>query len=167
MKSHIIAALALFALPACVSAGDNFSPRRATYAMNAEEIAIRAIISTQAAAWNRGDIDGFMQGYWNSPELRFASGGTVTRGWQTTRDRYRANYGTDIKSMGRLTFSGIEVVQLAPDAAIVHGRWQLAYPGRAPNGLFTLVFRRIGGKWVIVSDTTTAAPDTPPAPAAR
>ena len=158
MKSHLFAALALLVLPACVSGGDSFIPRRATYTMNADEIAIRAVIGAQADAWNRGDIDGFMQGYWNSPELRFASGGTVTKGWETTRDRYRATYGSDTQSMGRLTFSAIEVMPLSPEAAIVHGRWQLAYPGRMPNGLFTLVFRRIGGKWVIVSDTTTAAP---------
>lgn len=147
------------ALGGCTSPGESFGwGRMAADTMGESEIAIRAVLAAQAAAWNRGDIDGFMQGYWNSPELRFLSGGQVTRGWQATRDRYDARYGTSPQTMGRLSFSRLDVAGLSHNAAVVYGAWQLERETDAPHGLFTLVFRKVGGAWVIVSDTTTAAP---------
>lgn len=121
-----------------------------------EEDRILAVLATQQEAWNAGDIDGFMQGYWQSPELRFASGGTVTKGWQETRDRYHANY-ADRSIMGELSFNELYVTLLAEDAAIVHGAWALQRTADRPSGLFTLVFEEIDGAWKIVSDTTTSA----------
>lgn len=118
--------------------------------------AIRGVLSKQTAAWNRSDIDTFMQGYWHSPDLRFASGGTVTRGWQETSDRYHARY-SDRAKMGQLNFSDLEISLLSPEAAIVHGRWQLKRENDAPSGLFTLVFRKFGDDWRIISDITTSA----------
>ncbi len=118
--------------------------------------AIRSVLMQQQTAWNRGDIVAFMQGYWRSPDLRFASGGTVTRGWQETSDRYHARY-SDRAKMGVLSFSDLEIRLLAPDAAIVHGRWELERAEDAPSGLFTLVFRKFGDDWRIISDTTTSA----------
>lgn len=119
---------------------------------------VQAVLDRQAVAWNEGDIDGFMEGYWNSEALTFAGGGTVTRGWQATRDRYHARY-TDRRAMGRLTFSELQITPLGDDTALVLGRWDLqreAEAGGPAGGMFTLVFRRLDGRWVIVHDHTSA-----------
>ncbi|WP_233356041.1 YybH family protein [Henriciella aquimarina] len=120
------------------------------------EAEIRAVLAQQDAAWDAGDIERFMEGYWQSPELRFASGGSVVRGYWKTLERYRTRY-TDRAAMGLLDFEELEIVRLGPEAAVVHGRWQLTRENDAPSGLFTLIFRRIDGNWKIVSDTTTSA----------
>ncbi|HIG20997.1 nuclear transport factor 2 family protein [Henriciella sp.] len=117
---------------------------------------IEAVIQKQAAAWNRGDIEAFMDGYLRSSKLRFASGGTVTRGFEPTLARYKARYDTR-EAMGTLSFTELETVLLSEDAAVLHGRWQLIRDNDTPSGLFTLVFRKIGGDWQIISDTTTSA----------
>lgn len=122
----------------------------------AEEASILAVLSQQDVSWNAGDIDGFMASYQNSPDLRFASGGAVTRGWTATNERYHARYNSRAK-MGRLTTYDQEVVLLAPDAAVVHGRWKLERASDTPSGLYTLVMRKFGDDWRIVSDTTTSA----------
>jgi ketosteroid isomerase-like protein len=99
-----------------------------------------------------------MLGYARSEDTRFASGADVVRGWQTVHDRYQSRYNSP-ERMGRLAFSGMEVSVLAPDAAVVFGRWELERKGEAtrPAGLFTLVFRRIDGQWRIVADHTSSA----------
>jgi len=117
---------------------------------------LQTVLTTQQSAWNRGDIDAFMEGYWKHEALRFASGGNVTNGWQATIDRYKARY-TDRAAMGTLDFSGLDIEVLSQDAAVVHGRWVLERATDRPSGLFTLVFRNFGSGWVIVSDTTTSA----------
>ncbi|HEX8233913.1 MAG TPA: nuclear transport factor 2 family protein [Caulobacteraceae bacterium] len=116
--------------------------------------AVRAVMEAQAAAWNRGDIDGFMAGYWNSPELTFVSGTEVTRGWAPTLARYKRRY-AGAAAMGRLTFSEVAVTALGPEAALAIGRWSLARGKDAPGGVFTLTWRRIGGEWKIVADHTS------------
>ena len=83
---------------------------------------VRAVLTAQAAAWNAGDLGGYMAGYWNDDGLRFCSGGTVTTGWQPTMDRFRKRYQAEGKEMGRLTFTELEVVPLADDAALARGR---------------------------------------------
>jgi ketosteroid isomerase-like protein len=115
---------------------------------------IRAVMNAQVAAWNRGDIDGFMAGYARSDKTEFVSGDKVTRGWQTVRDRYRKKYDSREK-MGRLTFSEIQITPLAADAAIVLGRWRLVRQKDNPHGLFTLLFRRTPAGWRIVHDHTS------------
>ena len=85
---------------------------------------ITKVMMDQAEAWNRGDIDGFMRGYWKSDKLLFVSGTNVTRGWQPTLDRYKKSYDTRAK-MGSLTFSDLEVTVLSADAAVVLGSWSL------------------------------------------
>ncbi|MCI4646044.1 MAG: nuclear transport factor 2 family protein [Hyphomonadaceae bacterium] len=122
----------------------------------ADIAAIAGVLDAQAAAWNAGDIPGFMAGYHQSEDLRFASGGTVVRGWQPTLERYLARYDSAAK-MGKLDFTDLEILPLGPDAAVIHGRWHLTRANDAPHGLFTLIARRIEGKWQIVSDTTTSA----------
>lgn len=115
---------------------------------------ILAVMTTQAAAWNRGDIDGFMQGYWRSEKLVFASGDSVTRGWQPTLDRYKKNYDTKAK-MGELAFTDLEVNVLSKDAAVVLGSWSLKREKDNPKGKFTLIFRRVKEGWRIVHDHTS------------
>jgi ketosteroid isomerase-like protein len=115
---------------------------------------IRAVMAAQVAAWNRGDIDGFMDGYARSDTTEFVSGDKITRGWQTVRDRYRKKYDSREK-MGRLAFSRIKVTRLGADAAIVVGRWQLVRQSDKPHGIFTLLFRRTSVGWRIVHDHTS------------
>ena len=118
---------------------------------------ILQVLQTQQAAWNSGDVSGFMQGYWKSPKLRFASGGDVTRGWQTVHDRYRSRY-ADKAAMGQLSFTDLETEILASGTdAVIYGRWQLTRDGDSPNGLFMLLLRQFNGHWKIISDTTTSA----------
>ncbi len=117
---------------------------------------IRAVLDAQVAAWNRGDIEAFMEGYARSPDTTFVSGDTVTRGWQVVLDRYRRSYATR-ERMGTLSFSELEIKLLARDTAIVLGRWQLTRAGDEPRGRFTLIFRRLGGNWRITHDHTSSA----------
>src|ERR1700686_104869 len=79
----------------------------------------RAVLDAQGAAWNKGDLDGFMAGYWNSPDLTFYSGKDVTRGWQATLDRYRKKYKTEGRDMGKLAFRDLDIQVLNADAAVV------------------------------------------------
>jgi uncharacterized protein (TIGR02246 family) len=118
--------------------------------------AIRAILTAQQEAWNRGDIDAFLEGYARSDQTLFVSGDEVTRGWQTVRDRYKAKY-SDREKMGVLTFSDLEVNKLADDAAVVIGRWELKRAKDNSRGRFTLIFRRTADGWRIVQDHTSAA----------
>ncbi|MEP6847588.1 MAG: nuclear transport factor 2 family protein [Acidobacteriota bacterium] len=119
-----------------------------------DKAAIRKVMDDQAAAWNRGDIDGFMSGYWQSDKLTFISGTTVTRGWQPTLDRYKKGYDTRAK-MGTLTFSELEITTLSKDAAVVLGSWSLKRTSDNPNGKFTLTFRKFKQGWRIVMDHTS------------
>jgi ketosteroid isomerase-like protein len=118
------------------------------------ETAIRRVMDDQAAAWNRGDIAGFMDGYWRSEQLTFVSGTNVTRGWQATLDRYKKSYDSRAK-MGTLTFSDLEITVLAKDAAVVLGSWSLAREKDNPHGKFTLIFRKFKEGWRIVMDHTS------------
>ena len=115
---------------------------------------IIAVMDAQAAAWNRGDIDAFMRGYWNSPDLVFASGDSVTRGWQPTLDRYKRTYDSREK-MGALKFSDLSVNILSRDAAVVLGSWSLTRATDNPKGKFTLIFRKFKDGWRIVHDHTS------------
>jgi beta-aspartyl-peptidase (threonine type) len=115
---------------------------------------LRAILSKQAAAWNAGDIDGFMQYYWKSDDLTFSSGGQITRGWTQTRDNYRRRYPTR-QQMGQVQFDQLEITPLGQTAALVLGRWRLSRDPDSLEGTFTLIFRRIDGQWVIVHDHTS------------
>lgn len=105
----------------------------------------------QAAAWNRGELEAFMQGYWKSDKLKFVSGDRITYGWQATLDNYRKTYGT-AGQMGRLTFSDLEITVLSRDAAFVVGSWSLAREKDDPKGKFTLLFRKLKEGWRIVTD---------------
>jgi beta-aspartyl-peptidase (threonine type) len=119
---------------------------------------VEHVLRTQQKAWNRHDLDGFMAGYWNSPELTFFSGAKENYGWQATMDRYRARYASPGHEMGKLEFSSLRIEMLGNDAAFVRGSWQLTMSdGKTPQGLFTLVFRKFPDGWKIVHDHTSAA----------
>ena len=120
------------------------------------ETAIRAVLDAQAAAWNRGDIEGYMDGYNRSPNTEFVGGDTITRGWQTVLDRYKQRYDTREK-MGMLTFSDLEFTALSKDAMLVLGRWRLKRANDEPHGTFTLLFRKTKSGWRIVHDHTSSA----------
>ena len=127
------------------------------FASSADEAAIRKVLDDQARAWNAHDLRGYMQGYWNSPELTFYSGGTVTRGWQSTLGRYQKRYQGEGREMGALDFEILEVQVFSRDAAVVYGKWHLKMAdGKEPRGLFTLVLRKFGEGWRIVHDHTSA-----------
>lgn len=119
--------------------------------------AVRTVLDAQRDAWNRGDIESYMDGYARSADITFVSGDTITRGWQTVHDRYKKNYDTREK-MGTLTFSDLETSVLSTDAAVTIGRWHLQRTSDQPHGRFTLVFRRTGQGWRIVHDHTSSAP---------
>jgi ketosteroid isomerase-like protein len=127
---------------------------------SAEEgkLAIEHVLVTQQAAWNRHDLDGFMAGYWKSPELTFFSGANEKAGWQATLDRYRATYDSPGHEMGTLEFSALRIEMLGPDAGFVRGAWHLTMAdGKTPHGLFTLVFRKFPDGWKIIHDHTSVA----------
>ena len=117
---------------------------------------IQSVFTAQQDAWNRGDIDAFMNGYAQSASTVFVSGDEVTRGWDTVRERYRRKY-SDRTKMGTLTFSEIEVTPLSADSAVVLGRWKLQRANDQPHGRFTLVFKRLPEGWRIILDHTSAA----------
>ncbi len=116
---------------------------------------VLGVLRSQVQAWNQGDLDGFMDGYWRSPDLVFTSGGRVQRGWQTTLDRYRAAYGERKETMGTLSFSDLEVHALGRGSAWVLGHWALETAEGPRGGIFTLVLRDVDGRWVIVHDHTS------------
>ena len=121
------------------------------------ESAIKHVLTVQQEAWNRHDLDGFMSGYWNSPDLTFFSGAKETRGWQATLERYRETYGSPGHAMGKLDFSDLRIEMLGPEAAFVRGTWHLTMPeGKNPEGKFTLIFRKFGDGWKIIHDHTSA-----------
>lgn len=117
------------------------------------EAAIRKVLQTQVDAWNRHDLEAFMAGYWNSPELTFFSGATETHGWQPTLERYRKRYQSPGTEMGKLEFQDLQVEMLGPKAAFVRGKFLLTLSnGKQPHGLFTLVFRELPEGWRIIHD---------------
>jgi len=115
---------------------------------------IVAVMDAQAAAWNRGDAEDFMLGYWNSKDLVFVSGDSVTYGWQPTLDRYKKNYNSKEK-MGSLKFTDLQIDVISKYAAVVLGSWALTRAGDNPKGKFTLIFRKFSDGWRIVHDHTS------------
>jgi uncharacterized protein (TIGR02246 family) len=117
--------------------------------------AIHAVLRAQQTAWNRGDLDAFLVGYWRSPQLSFSGSSGVARGWDGVLARYKRNY-PDRAAMGQLDFSELEFRFLGPDAALVLGRWHLKRDKDDIGGVFTLVWQRFPDGWKIVHDHTSA-----------
>jgi len=125
---------------------------------DAETDSIRDMIGTilidQEDAWNRGDLDAFMEHYWQSDALTFSSGGKTTRGFAETLQRYRDRYPTR-DAMGSLTLSELEITPLSDSAALVLGRWSVERESEPVAGNFSLVVRKFDGRWLIVHDHTS------------
>lgn len=117
---------------------------------------VEAILRAQETAWNKGDLDAFMEHYWNSESLTFSSGGETKRGWQETMNRYREKYPTPEK-MGRLALKELEITPLGDSAALVLGKWSVERDSEPLSGNFSLVVRKIDGRWQIVHDHTSRA----------
>jgi len=150
-----IALLVVAALITCFAVLSR--PSTASPADPSDESKIRAVLDMQTAAWNRGDIDTFMTGYWNSEQTEFLGANGVAHGWQAVLDRYHHSY-PDRKTMGTLTFSDLEVHLTCTDAAYVVGKFHLARESDQPSGVFSLDFRKFPEGWRIVLDHTTAFP---------
>lgn len=121
---------------------------------DAVRAAIEAVIRDQEAAWNRGDIEAFVEHYWKTDDVTFSSGGKTTRGWAETLRRYRERYPTP-EQMGRVTFSNLEITPLGGAAALVLGEWRLERESEPVGGNFSLVLRKLEDRWVIIHDHTS------------
>jgi beta-aspartyl-peptidase (threonine type) len=122
-----------------------------------QAVAVKELLDAQVAAWNKGDLKGFMEGYWNSPELTYFSAGDVHKGWRETYERYQNRYQKDGREMGQLAFDGLSFDLLSDEAVVVRGRWKLALKDGNLGGLFTLIVRKKPEGWRIVHDHTSVA----------
>jgi beta-aspartyl-peptidase (threonine type) len=143
MEKVCVGCLLLFTVAVC--AGETDESKRA----------VRKVLDDQVAAWNKGDLPAFMEGYWHSPDLSFFSGNNKTAGWQATLERYQKKYQGDKKEMGRLAFVDLSIDMLGTDHALVRGRFQLRMKAESPTGLFTLIFKKLPAGWRIIHDHTS------------
>jgi beta-aspartyl-peptidase (threonine type) len=119
--------------------------------------AITAVLNAQQTAWNRGDVDAFLVGYWHSPELTFSGSSGVSRGWDGVLARYKKNY-PDRAALGQLDFTELEFRFLGPNAALVLGRWHLKREKDELGGVFSLVWQHFPEGWKIIHDHTSTVP---------
>lgn len=140
----------LFLITVCLFTGiTGFSQQ------NADEKAILKILQKQEADWNAGDVNSFMEGYWKSDSLAFIGAKGPTYGWKNTLENYKVRY-PDRATMGTLKFTILRLNALDKNAYFVIGKWHLTRPEKGDiGGHYTLVFRKIAGKWLIVSDHTS------------
>lgn len=115
------------------------------------ETAIRKVMAEQEIAWNKGDLEAFMAGYWASDSLRFIGSRGLTYGWAQTLANYKKGY-PDKEAMGKLSFTILSVEQLSKKSAFVIGKWHLQRTKDELGGHYTLLWKKINGKWVIVAD---------------
>lgn len=120
-----------------------------------QEQAIEKVLKDQVEAWNKGSLEGFMAGYWQSPDLSFYSNKSITHGWQQTLDRYKSRYQSEGREMGKLTFKDLEIEMLGTDNAFVRGKWQLDLKTETVGGLFTLIFKKFPDGWRVIHDHTS------------
>jgi ketosteroid isomerase-like protein len=114
---------------------------------------LQKMLDDQTTAWNRGDLEGFMKGYWHSSEITLFSGDTIIKGWEPTLARYRSRYQSAGKEMGKLSFSDENTEMLGLEAAMVTARWHLEMPdGKKLEGLTTILCKRMKEGWRIVHD---------------
>ncbi|TNF24050.1 MAG: nuclear transport factor 2 family protein [Bacteroidetes bacterium] len=120
-------------------------------ATDSAEHQIRQILAQQQDCWNQGDLECFMDGYWNSDSLRFIGSSGINYGWQATLDNYKRTY-PDKAAMGTLNFELLNLEPLGNDHYLVTGKWKLIRESDTPNGLFTLIWKRFGDEWKIIYD---------------
>ena len=147
--------LALWGMGTCGAATVLAGPQSATERHSADRAAIEEVLQAQQAAWNRGDVTAFLEGYWKSPELTFSGSGGVARGFDGVKARYEKNY-PDRAAMGELQFSDLEFQFLGPNAALVLGKWHLKREKGDIGGVFSLVWEKFPDGWKIIHDHTSA-----------
>jgi ketosteroid isomerase-like protein len=157
VKSLVSCLLPAFLLGAILVSVSSALLARAEKSRDSGQAAILAVLAAQQSDWNKGDIRGFMEGYWKSSELTFAGTRGFTRGWQPVMARYERSY-ADKAAMGTLDFSELRIRQLGPDAALVLGKWHLERQAGDLGGIFTLVFQKFPEGWRIIHDHTTQSP---------
>jgi uncharacterized protein (TIGR02246 family) len=150
---HFLRAASFFCLSFLTSQG--LAPAQTSSGLAADRETIDAVLRAQQSAWNRADVDAFLEGYWHSPELTFSGSGGVARGWDAVLARYKKNY-PNRAAMGQLTFSDLEFRFLGPDAALVLGKWHLQREKDELGGVFTLVWQHFPEGWKIIHDHTSA-----------
>jgi ketosteroid isomerase-like protein len=151
------------ALAAAVALALVSSPAAAS--PQSDRAAILGVIAKMEAAWNRGDFRGYMAGF-KRPDVVFVSGGRYQQGWQGTLDHYIRDYGGSPERRGKLHFYEMKVDSLAPDAAMLIGRYRLKRPGRVTHGINTRLFRKIGRRWLITMNHVSAYDVPAPVPTA-
>jgi beta-aspartyl-peptidase (threonine type) len=120
-----------------------------------DEKAIRAVIEAQQTAWNKGDLDGFMAGYWNDDKLFYISGAKSVQGFKPLKERYEKAYQGDGKEMGKLKFSELNVEMLSTEAALVRGKWEVTMTKETIGGWFTLIVKKFPAGWKVTHDHTS------------
>ena len=149
---HLISVLTLVILASCNMKN---TPESEKIKQNPNDIlAIKTMLNNQKECWNNGDIDGFMQGYWNSEELIFTSlNHKPTYGWKNTLERYRNSY-PNKESMGEFKFEILDLKLTSSSTSTVKGKWELIRENDNPNGLFWLAIDKIDANWLIIKDST-------------
>ena len=149
---HLISVLTLVILASCNMKNTQESEK---IKQNPNDIlAIKTMLNNQQECWNNGDIDGFMQGYWNSEELIFTSlNHKPTYGWKNTLERYRNSY-PNKESMGEFKFEILDLKLTSSSTSTVKGKWELIRENDNPNGLFWLAIDKIDANWLIIKDST-------------
>jgi len=122
-----------------------------TLAQAGDAVSIRKVLDEQIEEWNKGNIEGFMQGYWRSDSLMFIGKSGINWGWQKTLDNYRKNY-PDTIAMGQLSYDIILVKELSPEYYYVVGKWMLTRSIGNLGGHYNLLFRKLNGQWLIIAD---------------
>lgn len=158
-----IATLAFAALGICFVLAKPSLLGKSPESHDSDRVAINAVLKAQQAAWNRGDVDAFLVGYWQSPELTFSGSNGVSRGWDGVLARYKKNY-PNREAMGELNFSDLEFRFLGPDAALVLGKWHLKREMGDIGGVFSLVWQKSPQGWKIIHDHTSTVSFPQPNP---
>jgi beta-aspartyl-peptidase (threonine type) len=144
------AAVAVFLLLAAPAFADPPTPPA-----TADDAAVRKVLADQVVAWNKGDLDGFMAGYWNDERMTYISGSKSVRGWKALRDRYRSAYQGEGKEMGKLSFTDLDSEAVGPAAVLVRGKWEVTAGKETVGGWFTLLFRKMPEGWKVTHDHTS------------
>lgn len=147
MSRAAVAALLIVVAPAFADPPAPPSP--------ADDAAVRKVLVDQVLAWNKGDLDGFMAGYWNDERMTYISGGKYVRGWKALKERYRVAYQGEGKQMGQLAFAELDTEAVGPGAVLVRGKWEVTVGKDAVGGWFTLLFRKMPDGWKVTHDHTS------------
>lgn len=138
--------LLLFVSLICLSSIDSFAQTK-------DENAIKNLLETQRQAWNKYDLEGFMQGYWQSEQLKFYGSNGVTYGWKNTLERYKKAYPSK-EHVGTLNFTIKEISKIDRNSYYVMGAYHLERSIGNANGIFMIVLKKIHGEWKIIADTS-------------